>query len=136
MSAKQKKQNKKLDLHRPFDPKILARAEAIVARYGIVIRWLDDEQCYFGRGVELPMAMGDGKTEAECLESTRKSLVLSVATILEQGERPPLPADVGARTEQVNIRLSRTEKQTMEEAASAGGFRSVSDYIRVKALSA
>ncbi len=82
------------------------------------------------------MSMGDGKTDGECLECTRKSLVLSVATMLENGQRPPLPAEVGERTEQVNIRLSRAEKTAMEEAASAGGFRSVSDYLRVNSLSA
>ena len=121
-------------MHRPFDPKILARAEQIAANYGVVIRYMEDDGCFFGRGVELPMAMGDGKTEAQCLECTRQSLVLSVATMLERSERPPLPADTGERTEQVNIRVSRAEKQAMEEAAGAGGFRSISDYVRVKAL--
>jgi predicted RNase H-like HicB family nuclease len=136
MSAKHKKPNKALDPARPFDPAVWAKAEAIAIRYGVTLRYLDDEKCFFGRGVELPMAMGDGQTEADCLKCTRKSLVLSVATMLEHGERPPLPAESGERTEQVNIRMTRAEKQAMEEAAGAGGFRSVSDYLRVKALSA
>jgi hypothetical protein len=39
-----------------------------------------------------------------------------------------------ARNVQINIRLSPDEKRAIEEAASKGGFRGISDYLRIRGL--
>src|SRR5437588_1449035 len=100
----------KLDIARPFDPGILARAKEIAAAYQISV-WFEDGE-YYGRGLELPMTFGDGKTPDECFASTREGLVTTVAYMLEQGETPPPPALVSdeQRTEQINLRVSASEK--------------------------
>lgn len=120
------------DPARPFDPAILAHAKKLTAAYEIVM-WFEDGEWY-GRGLELPHTYGDGKTPAACVTSVRAGLVLTVATMLEDGERPPVPARSGERTEQVNIRLTASEKALLDNRSRAGGFRGVSDFIRAAAL--
>lgn len=120
------------DPARPFDPAILAQAKKIAADYEIVM-WFEDGEWY-GRGLELPHTYGDGKTPAACIASVRQGLVVTVATMIEDGDRPPVPARTGERTEQINIRLTTSEKAMLENRSRAGGFRGISDYVRAAAL--
>jgi len=120
------------DPARPFDPAILDSAKRIAAEYEIVI-WFEDGEWY-GRGLELPHTYGDDKTPAGCVASVREGLVLTVAAMLEDGDRPPAPARTGERSEQINVRLTVTEKALLESRSRAGGFRGISDYLRAKAL--
>ena len=89
MSDKLKKKLAKA-LDRPFFLKILRRAEQIALDYQVILRYEDGE--YFGRGLELPLAMGEGRTPGECLATTRKSMTLGVAVLLEQKKIPPRSA--------------------------------------------
>jgi predicted RNase H-like HicB family nuclease len=120
------------DPARMFDPAILDKARKIASDYEIVM-WFEDGEWY-GRGLELPHTYGDGKTPAACIASVRQGLIVTVATMLEDGERPPGPARTGERTEQVNIRLTALEKAMLENRSRAGGFRGVSDFVRASVL--
>lgn len=120
------------DPARPFDPAILAKARKIAADYEIIL-WTEDGEWY-GRGLELPHTYGDGKTPTACIASVREGLTLTVATMLEDGDKPPAPARSGERTEQINVRLTAAEKALLENRSRAGGFRGVSDYVRAAAL--
>lgn len=126
MSAKSR--NSLKHLSRPFDPKILAKARDIAARYQVVIQFEDGE--YFGRGLELPRTMDDGKTVEECVTNTREALAVTVAYLLETGKIPPAPASEQVRSTQVNIRLTPSEKELLESTAHHNGFRGISDYLR------
>ena len=132
MSGKSKNSETAADPARPFDPAVVERARKIAAEYEIVM-WFEDGEWY-GRGLELPHTYGDGRTPAACVASVRQGLVATVATMLEDGERPPAPARTGERTEQVNIRLTASEKALLENRSRAGGFRGISDYVRAAAL--
>lgn len=131
MSSKSKS-SKSPDPARPFDPAIMAQAKKIAADYEIIV-WFEDGEWY-GRGLELPHTYGDGKTPAACISSVREGLITTIATMLEDGEQPPVPARTGERTEQVNIRLTAEEKAVLENRSKAGGFRGVSDYVRSSVL--
>lgn len=120
------------DPRRPFDAAIWEQAKRIAADYEIVM-WFEDGDWY-GRGLELPNTYGDGKTPAACIASVRHGLVLTVATMLEDGERPPVAGRAAQRTEQINIRLTADEKARLENRSRAGGFRGVSDYVRSSVL--
>jgi predicted RNase H-like HicB family nuclease len=126
MSAKSKKSSKAID--RPFDRNALRRAREIANSYQIIITPEDGE--YFGRGLEMPNVMGDGRTPDACAAATREGLTVAVAYLLENGEAPPPPASEGKRSEQVNVRLTSEEKVMLEEAARRRGFRGLSDFIR------
>jgi len=130
-SVKSKNRSAKVDL--PFDTAVLKRARQIVEQYRIVIHLEDGN--YFGEALELPGSMNDGKTPAECIENTIDIVTTAVATMLERGEIPPLPATDERRDEQVNVRLSKLEKLTFEEAARSRGFRGVSDFMRSATMS-
>jgi len=82
----------------------------------------------------MPYAMSDGPTIAACAANTLEATAASIATLLEDGRRPPAPSRDAVRTQQVNIRLSNDEKLQLEAAAKREGFRSVSDYVRSAAL--
>jgi uncharacterized membrane protein len=98
--------------------------------------WFDSEEKeYYGRGVELPLAMGDGRTADACMENTVKAFVSVLATMLEAGQTPPAPASGGKRDQQVNVRLSSDERLILETAARRQGFTGVSDFVRAVALS-
>ena len=120
------------DLRRPFDAKVLARAREIVAGYQVVM-WSEGGE-YFGRGVELPMTFGDGRTPDECMEHAREARVVTVASMLEPGEAPPPPASGEKRTEQINLRVSAEEKLRLETLARQHGFKGVGDYLRARGL--
>jgi predicted RNase H-like HicB family nuclease len=130
MSNKSAKSSKAIN--RPFDPEILRRARKIADSYQIILHFEDGE--YYGRGLELPNVMNDGKTPDECVAATRDILTTAVAYMLERGEVPPLPATARKRTEQVNVRLTTEERVLLEEAASTKGFRGISDFVRAASL--
>jgi predicted RNase H-like HicB family nuclease len=130
MSAKSKKSSKVID--RPFDRDILRRAAEIARSYQIIIHYEDGE--YYGRGLELPYVMNDGKTPDACVRATREALVTAVAYLLEKGEVPPAPATENKRSEQINVRLTPEEKLLLEEAARRKGFRGISDFVRSASL--
>jgi len=131
ISARSKSKSAKLD--RPFDAAVLEKARRIAEQYRIVVYREEGE--YYGQAVELPGVMNDGKTPAECLENTIDILTTTIATLLESGRTPPLPASDVRRDEQVNVRLSKLEKLTFEEAARSRGFRGVSDLMRTATVS-
>lgn len=130
------RKSKSSDPYRPFDPAIWAKAESIVRRYQVITWYDEEEKAYFGRSVELPDCMSHGDTPAERDAMVIEAMALSVATMLEQGQKAPLPAREQARTEQVNIRLSRSEKRMLEQTARSEGFRGIADYLRVRILTA
>lgn len=130
MSAKSKNSSKRID--RAFDAALLRRASSIAAQYQIVLQFEDGE--YYGRGLEMPYVMNDGKTPDRCVTATRDSLTVAVATLLEKGEVPPAPASGGKRSEQVNVRLTTEEKLTLENAARSRGFKGLGDFMRATVL--
>lgn len=119
-------------IDRPVAPAVWKRAREIAARYQAVL-WFEDGEWY-GRGVELPGAMADGRTPDECVANLREAFTLGVGHMLETGRTPPSPAVEGARAEQVNIRLSAAEKMELEELARQSGHRGIADYLRAVAL--
>src|SRR3954466_9470767 len=129
MSVKSKSTSAKSEaIDRPFDPALLKRAEDTAARYQVLVWSAGGE--YFGRGLEMPGVMADGKTPAACFAAVREALGFAVATLLEQGQTPPPPATEGQRTEQVNVRLTPDEKLEIETAAKQRGYRGVADFFR------
>jgi predicted RNase H-like HicB family nuclease len=118
---------------RPFAAEIAAAAKRAIAQYQVSIWFDEDENRYYACGIELPLVMGDGKTPEECLKNTRQALFVIVATMIESGESPPLPAKEGKRDQQVNIRLTRLERLQLEAAARKTGAP-LSDFVRAAAL--
>lgn len=129
-SAKSKSKSKRID--RPFDPEVLRQARAIAEKYQVVLRFEDGE--YYGRTVEFPGAMNDGKTVQECVENTIDITTTAVAYLIEQGQVPPAPASEERRDQQVNVRLSSFERLVLEEAARTRGYRGISDFMRAATL--
>jgi len=114
-----------------FDAKILSKAERAVDEYRFAF-WREDGR-YVGQCVEMD-TLGIGATVERCIAEARALAVTGVAFMLESGQRPPLPSRNQDRNVQVNIRLSPDEKRAIEEAASKGGFRGISDYLRIRGL--
>lgn len=119
-------------LDRPFDSKIVRKAEGIAVKYQVIL--LQEDGWFYGHGLELPNVYGDGKTAQAAVDDTRSALVATVASMLEDGERPPSPAAEQTRGAQVNIRMNAEEKEIITQKARAKGFRSISDYIRAVAV--
>src|SRR5258706_5141953 len=132
MSAKSKKSSKKNAIDRPFDPLILRRARSIAASYHIILH--SENGDYYGRALEMPHVMNDGKTPDECVANTRDILTTAIAYMLETGQTPPLAAGEEQRSEQINVRLTAMEKKLLEETARSKGFRGISDFIRTTTL--
>jgi predicted RNase H-like HicB family nuclease len=130
MSSKSKNSRKAID--RPFASTVVKQAKEVAAAYQIIIQFQGGE--YFGRGLELPYVMNDGKTPDECVAATRDSLVTAVAHMLEIGEKPPAPASDRIRSEQINIRLTPEEKLLIDETARSRGFKGIGDFVRSTTL--
>ncbi len=129
-SARSTKSSARID--RPVDQAVLLRAREIAEKYRVIIRKEDGE--YYGQALEIPGAMNDGRTPEECLAKTLDIVSTTIATMLENGEMPPLPASDERRDEQVNVRLSKLEKLTFEEVARSRGFRGLSDFMRTATM--
>lgn len=122
---------KKID--RPFAAELWAKAKMVAEQYQIVLQREPDE-LWIGHGLEMPLVFGEGPTADACVADTREALAAAVATVLEQGEIPPRPAREGARSFQVNVKLTAEEKAVLESRARQRGFRGLSDFMRAKAL--
>lgn len=130
MCAKSRKSSKAID--RPFAANVLHRAAELARQYQVILEFRDGE--WFGRGLELPGAMGDGKTADRCVSATREAMISAIASMFEEAERPPAPATSGMRSMQVNVRLTAEEKAILESAAHNRGFSGLSDFIRAVAM--
>lgn len=132
-SARSKELNKRgQPVDRPFDPRILAKAESIANQYKVVLEFEDG--CWFGHGLEMPGVVGDGNTIQAAAADAREALITVVAYMLEEGQTPPRPARRGRRSVRVNVRLTPDEKELLETRAEARGFSGLSDYIRTSVL--
>jgi len=117
-------------LGRPFDLKLLTRARSVVSNYQLILR-PDPEVTWLGSAVEMPGVFADGPTPDSCVKNVREALAGAVATLLELGESPP---EAEQRTEQMNIRVTRGEKERLSRSARRDGFRGVADFVRTVAL--
>jgi predicted RNase H-like HicB family nuclease len=131
MSVKSKNYDAKAP-DRPFDKEVLAKARQVAERYQIVLKLEDGE--WYGHGLELPGARGDGKTPVAAVADTREALVTMVAYMMEEGQAIPAPASEGNRSVQINIRVTPEEKTLLESRSRARGFRGLSDFIRTAVL--
>lgn len=132
MSDKSKKSAAAID--RPFSAQVLKEAQRIAAEYQVIMHC--EEGRWYGRSLEMPHVFGDGKTADQCIQDTQEALCGAVACLLEQGNRPPVPAREGTRTQQVNVRLTAEEKAVLETTAKRKGFKGLSDFLRAAALDA
>jgi predicted RNase H-like HicB family nuclease len=132
---KQKKTRSKVELKvdRDFDPAVLQRAREITMGYRLMIQPADGPG-FIGRSVELPGVMAGGMTHEECVRAVVAATETAVATLLEMGQEPPVPASAKRRTEQINIRLTSEEKLLLEEESQRKGFRGISDFVRAAVL--
>lgn len=121
-------------LDKPFKESIVRKAEKLIADYRIILE-RNDRLGFIGSAVELPTVFADAATPEQCYRATQQALMVAVATMIESGQRPPLPASAGRRTEQVNVRLTAEEKLLFTNAAMNLGFKGISDFIRNTALS-
>ncbi len=120
-------------LEKPFKESVLLKAQKIASDYKIILE-RNEELGFIGSSVELPTVFADAKTPEECYKATEEALMVAVAVMIENGQRPPQPASAGQRTEQVNVRLTAEEKLLFSNAAMNLGFKGISDFIRNSAL--
>jgi predicted RNase H-like HicB family nuclease len=120
-------------LNKPFKESIVRKAKKIVADYRIILE-RNERLGFIGTSVEIPTVFADAKTPEKCYKAVQEALMVAVATMIECGQRPPQPASMGLRTEQVNVRLTAEEKLLFANAAMNLGFKGVSDFIRSTAL--
>jgi predicted RNase H-like HicB family nuclease len=121
------------------DAELLARAEAATRDYRMVLDAVEGGG-YVGSVAEMPGVIGEGPTADECVRSTRHALLGAAALLLKAGHSPP-PSLRGRsrqgrvrREDQLNLRVSADEKQMLERAAQKHGFRSVSEFVRTRAI--
>jgi len=117
--------------NRPFAAPVLAKAKKAVDDYRFSF-WRQDGR-FVAQCVELD-TLGVGPTSAAALAEARNLAITAAAFLIESRKRLPLPASAQARTVQVNIRLSPAEKRAVEDAARSGGFRGISDFLRIRGL--
>lgn len=120
------------ELIRPFEKNVEETAKKLADKYQIVLT--QEDGMWFGHGLEMPNVFGEGKTSNQCVKNTLEALRASIAVMLEAGQMPPMPANHGQRSEQVNIRLSAVEKAVIEAFARSKGYRGIADYMRAGAL--
>ena len=124
---------KTIHLDKRTDSEFFAEASRLAEQYRLTLE-SDGKGGYVGSSIELPRVFGEGASADECVRLTRRMLTSAVAGMLKTGRTPPAPAKEGRRDEQINLRVSMDEKVLLEASARHLGFRSVSDFVRSKAL--
>jgi predicted RNase H-like HicB family nuclease len=120
-------------LDRDFEPSVESKAKKIAAGYRVILDKNDGDD-FTGTSVELPTVLASGRTPDECYEATQTALVVTVATMIEMGEKPPMPSSTNKRTVQINIKLTAEEKVLLSGAARSLGYKGLSDFLRRAAL--
>ncbi|MFA6185690.1 MAG: hypothetical protein WC770_00555 [Phycisphaerae bacterium] len=123
----------KSKIDKPFNVSILHKAEKIASQYRIILE-KNEKLGYIGSSVELPGVFVDAKTPEKCYKAVEEALTIAIATMVENGQTPPLPSSENKRTFQVNVRLTSDEKLLISNAANSSGFKGISDFIRSTAL--
>jgi predicted RNase H-like HicB family nuclease len=130
-SSKKKTRTKALST--PFKKSTFDKAQSIAQEYRITIE-KNDRLGFVGSSLELPTVFADAQDPQSCYKVTQEALAVAVATMLEAGQKPPVPASAKKRTFQVNIRLTAEEKVWLSNAADDAGFCGISDFLRSLAL--
>lgn len=115
------------------DRELLERARALAEAYRMTLQ-SDGQGGYVGSSVELPRVFAEGPDVESCVRSTCEALAGAVALMWKTGRTPPAAMRERRRDEQINLRVSADEKLLLEASARQQGFRSVSDFVRSKAL--
>lgn len=116
-------------------PALRRRARAISRQYTIVIE--PDGHGQFNALIrELPTTIAGGKTAAEAAHAAEFAAETMVAIQLEAGESPAAPTGREQRSEQVNVRLTPTEKKSLSQESTRRGFRGIADFIRAQIIDA
>lgn len=116
---------------RSFAASVLTRARKAVEDYRFSF-WREGGR-FLAQCAELD-TLGTGATASAAVAEARELAISAAAYLIESKKRLPLPASSQARTVQVNIRLSPAEKRAVEDAARLGGFRGISDFLRIRGL--
>jgi len=120
-------------VERQFDQDTLERAREIASHYRVVIEAAESQ--FVGWSLEMPGVLAEGSTAEECVKEVYKALEFTVATLLDDGEHPPIPySEQDNRTAQINVRVTPEEKSTLEQTSRRRGFKGVSDFVRFVAL--
>ncbi|MEI8198283.1 MAG: hypothetical protein WCI73_20510, partial [Phycisphaerae bacterium] len=85
MSNKSQKLSKAINT--PLDPALLAQGRKVADVYQVILQ--SHAGTYYGRGLELPLVMAEGKTADACVANTREAFAHTVAHILSTGKQPP-----------------------------------------------
>jgi predicted RNase H-like HicB family nuclease len=112
---------------------VSTKARKIASGYTLMIK-ADPSLGHVGWAIELPTVMADGATPEDCLRRVVFSIELAVDEMLKNGDEPPGLKGRERRAEQVNVRLTHTEKQILSKLSAREGFRGVGDFIRVAVL--
>ena len=112
---------------------IVKKARQQLAKYSFIIQ-PDGEGGFIGSATELPGVLADGDTLDECARNLSFALETAIASYLADGQSPPEPARREKRTEQVNVRFTRTERNLLERESAKQGFRGIGDLIRAEVI--
>jgi predicted RNase H-like HicB family nuclease len=126
------KKTQKIPEFRP-SPLLVKKARQQLARYSFVIQ-PDGHGGFVGSATELPGVLADGSTLDECARNLSFALETVIASYLADGQSPPEPAHREKRTEQVNVRFTRSERNMLQRESAKQGFRGIGDLIRAEVI--
>ena len=112
---------------------LLKRARRYMADYSLVIRSRPNGG-YTGSSPEFPGTLVGGETPERCAHNLDFMIETIVASYLADGQTPPSPAGREKRTEQVNVRFTRSERTMLEQESARQGFRGIADLIRAEVI--
>ncbi|MBI5863984.1 MAG: hypothetical protein HZB38_05670 [Planctomycetes bacterium] len=91
---------------------------------------------FIGTVVEFPRVFGEGDSAELCVASMHRLVAVAIATARKAGRAVPTPTQGVRRDQQVNVRVSASEKERLLAAARAAGYTGIGDYLRAVALKA
>jgi predicted RNase H-like HicB family nuclease len=114
-------------------PALVKKARQHLSRYSVFIK-PDGEGGFIGSATELPGVIADGDTLDECARNLSFALETVIASYLVDGQSPPEPTGREKRTEQVNVRFTRSERNMLQRESAKQGFRGIGDFVRAEVI--
>ncbi len=99
-----------------------------VNRYAYRVNWSEEDQCYIGNSLEMPLVMAHGDTPEEVMKELRFATEFAVECLLEDGETPPVPFALQTFKGRISLRVPEIKHRELVMTAQEQGV-SLNQYI-------
>src|SRR3989338_9228800 len=106
----------------------MRRKHAMESKYEVIIKWSEEDQCFYAVVPELPGCMTNGATYDQAARNAKEAMASWLKVARERGQEIPEPISSRAVSGNFQVRLPKALHRDLVEEAQAQGA-SLNQYI-------